>query len=168
MGRGRATSITVLSSGLPSSGEMNFICFVRSPMPTTSSEVTSLEPLSWGPNVLETAGAEVAVAMGFADPRGSGLKGVQVEMKRKVVERLSCEVVIGESLGGIHLMFVRDVGGVNLIGYDTLRQRPRDFRGERTLPLHRRRTEEHGSDGEDQLSGLHLASPAHSKVALAH
>ena len=38
------TSKTVLSSGLPSSGEMNFICLVRSPMPTTSNEVTSFAP----------------------------------------------------------------------------------------------------------------------------
>ena len=88
IGRGNATSITVLSSALPSSGEMNLICFVRSPMPIDLQRSDFAGAGALGvPTVFEGAGAEIAVAVGFADPCRLRLKSVEVEMKRKVVER---------------------------------------------------------------------------------
>ena len=73
---------------------------------------------------VQPAGSKITVAMRFMHPRRLLLKRVQIEMKGKRVQRLTSEVVIGQRLSGFHRMLRRVVLGIDLIGHDSLRQRP--------------------------------------------
>src|SRR5690348_4807278 len=61
-----------------------------------------------------------AVAFGFADPSGVGLKCILIEMEREVVEGLAGEVVIGQDLVGIDRVLRGVVLGVDLVVDDAL------------------------------------------------
>jgi hypothetical protein len=58
--------------------------------------------------------------MGFADPGGFRLKGIQVKMKWEAVERFSREVVVGQRLESFYLVLLRKILGVDLISHYAL------------------------------------------------
>jgi hypothetical protein len=53
-------------------------------------------------------------------PGGLLLKGIQVQVKGKAIERLTCQIVIGQRLSGVNRVFRRIVLRINLVGHDSL------------------------------------------------
>src|SRR5260370_27098954 len=62
-----------------------------------------------------------AVAFRLAYPRGFRLKGIQIKVEWKMIERLSGQVVIGKQLGCVDCMLGGIVARIHLVMHDPLR-----------------------------------------------
>ena len=68
------------------------------------------------------AGPPRPVEAHLSHKRGSGLKGIQVEVEREGVERTPGQVSVGEGLRGVDGPFGDIQPCVDLVGYDALRR----------------------------------------------
>src|ERR1035437_2993488 len=66
--------------------------------------------------LIQTAGAEISIAMRFVDPGGLLLKCIQIKVEGKTIKRLPGQVAIGQRLGGLNRVPRGIVLRINLVG----------------------------------------------------
>ena len=100
--------------------------------------------------------------MRLPHPGGFRLERIEIEVKGKAVERLACQVVVGQRLGGINGVLGRIVLRIDLVSHASLRQRPRNFRSKSALRNCRSAAKQSDRENRQRSVTLHRWSPRNS------